>query len=52
MRDSHQIDGQVRDVNEYFDTNMGSKLLHPLDRGTGAPAGDIINCRCDMIAVI
>ncbi len=52
VRDSHQIDGQVVDLTQSFKTNLGSHLLYPGDRSSGAPAEDVINCRCTVIPVI
>jgi len=48
VRSSHQIDGQVVEITASFTTLDGSKLNYPGDRSTGAPAGDIINCRCTV----
>lgn len=46
VRESHQIDGQTVDVTEDFVTGLGNHMRFPGDRATGAPAEDIINCRC------
>ncbi len=51
VRDSHQIDGQVVGIDECFVTGLGNLLRYPGDRSTGAPAEDVINCRCCSIAV-
>ena len=48
VRASHQIDGQVVPITESFTTGDGNRLNYPGDRSTGAPAGDIINCRCTV----
>ncbi len=46
VRDRHvEVDGQVRPMGERFSNG----LLHPLE--VGAPAGEVINCRCDAVAV-
>lgn len=47
QRDSHDaMDGQVRAHGEPFVSGNGYQLLHPGDRSLGAPAEEIINCRC------
>jgi len=47
QRDSHDaMDGQVRGHGEPFVSGLGNLLLHPGDRSLGAPAEDVINCRC------
>jgi uncharacterized protein with gpF-like domain len=46
-RDSHRaMDGQVRGQGEPFKSGDGYLLLHPGDRSLGAPAEELINCRC------
>lgn len=52
VRDSHHIDGQVVESEESFTTGIGSKLQYPGDRSSGAPAEDIINCRCTVLPVL
>lgn len=52
VRDSHMIDGQVVDIADSFTTGLGSHLLHPGDRTSGAPAEDIINCRCTVNPIV
>jgi hypothetical protein len=44
-RESHKIDGEVRAVNEPFSNG----LLYPLQEG--APAREVVNCRCDTAPV-
>ena len=48
VRDSHQIDGQTVPISESFTTRAGNRLNFPGDRATGAPASDVINCRCTV----
>lgn len=52
VRDSHRIDGQVVNITESFRTNLGSHLQYPGDRSSGAPAEDLINCRCTVLPVV
>lgn len=49
VRDTHEaMNGQtVKGLTEPFISPSGAKLLHPLDASYGAPANEIINCRCD-----
>ena len=48
-RDSHaMLDGQVRDVNKPFDSELG-KIMYPGDPNA-APA-DVYNCRCTLVYV-
>ena len=50
VRDSHiQAHGQIRSMQELFVTGMGSKMTFPMDQSHGAPAEDIIQCRCVAI---
>jgi len=51
VRSSHQIDGQIVGITESFRTNDGNHLNYPGDRSSGAPAGDVINCRCTVLPV-
>lgn len=48
VRDSHQIDGQTVDLQQSFTTKLGTKLNYPCDRSGGAPAEDVIGCRCSV----
>lgn len=46
-RDSHRaMDGQTRQKGEPFVTGNGYRMQHPGDASLGAPASEIINCRC------
>lgn len=49
VRDSHaEMDGQeVQGLNQPYTSPSGARLMHPLDDSLGAPAEEIINCRCD-----
>lgn len=48
VRESHQIDGQVKEITESFISGDGGHLQYPGDRSQGASAGDTINCRCTV----
>jgi HK97 family phage portal protein len=50
VRESHQIEGQTVGITEDFVTGLGNHIRFPGDRATGAPAEDIINCRCTWAA--
>lgn len=41
-----ETDGQVRDIDAYFDVG-GSQLSYPGD--PGGPADEVINCRCTLV---
>jgi len=46
-RDSHRaMDGQKRPLGEPFVSGLGNQLLYPGDTSLGAPAEDVVNCRC------
>lgn len=40
------MDNQKRGLDEPFKSPNGPQLMHPGDRSLGAPASEIINCRC------
>jgi len=47
VRDSHRtMDGQRRGQNEAFETPLGFRLMYPGDSSLGAPAREVIQCRC------
>ena len=53
VRPAHKaMDGQQVGLNEPFRAPDGSYLLYPGDGSLGAPASDIINCRCRVKTVI
>ena len=45
------MDGQSVPLDEPFVTPEGFRMMQPLDRSRGAPAGHIYNCRCVVIGV-
>ena len=48
-RDSHlAMDGVVVDMDEPFDL-VDCQMMFPHDSSLGAPAGEIINCACDVL---
>lgn len=48
-RPSHAaMDGQAVGLNEPFRTPSGALMMHPHDASLGAPADEIIQCRCFM----
>lgn len=48
-RPSHAaMDGQAVGLNEAFTTPGGYRMMHPHDASLGAPADEIIQCRCFM----
>ena len=47
VRDSHaSMDGQKRPLGQPFQSPTGALLMHPGDRGLGARAEDVLQCRC------
>lgn len=52
-RDSHShMEGDRRQLGEAFTTGNGHQMRHPGDASLGAPAEEIINCRCRLIVDI
>lgn len=47
--DHRAMDGQVVRVGEPFVTPRGFRLLFPGDRSLGAPADEVVNCRCTVV---
>jgi hypothetical protein len=47
VRDAHaDMDGDTVTMDEAFTSPSGARLMHPLDGSLGAPASEIISCRC------
>lgn len=44
----HHMDGQTVGIDEPFVSPSGARLLYPGDTSMGAPASEIINCRCSV----
>lgn len=52
-RDSHRaMDGQRRRLGEPFQSGLGSLMQYPGDTSLGAPAEDVISCRCRTVPVV
>lgn len=50
-RETHAVmDGVVVDMDEPF-TLEDCQMMHPHDSSLGAPAGEIINCACDILHI-
>lgn len=48
-RHSHgMLDGKIVDAEDFFVSELGSRLLYPGDRDHGAEPADLYNCRCGM----
>ena len=47
--DHRAMDGQTRKLGEPFVTLRGHRLLFPGDRSLGAPADEVVNCRCVIV---
>lgn len=47
VRDPHAaMDGQRRGIDEPYESPYGSRLMFPGDSSLGAPAEEVVNCRC------
>jgi hypothetical protein len=47
VRDTHaDMDGQTVGIGQAFVSPSGARMMHPLDSSLGAPASEIIACRC------
>lgn len=52
-RDSHRaLDETQPDSSDVFTTGDGNRMRHPGDASLGAPAEEIINCRCRIVVDI
>lgn len=52
-RDTHaEMDGQQRGMDEPYESSSGARLMFPGDSSLGAPAEEIINCRCTELIEI
>ena len=50
VRDTHAaMGGQVRGHDQPFDSPSGARLMYPGDRSLGAPAAELIFCRCTQV---
>lgn len=53
VRDTHaQMDGQERGMHEPFISPSGARMMSPGDGGLGAPASELINCRCVLMVKV
>ena len=51
VRESHvAMEGQTVGINQAFTSGDNHRLLYPGDRSAGAPAGEVINCRCTFVS--
>lgn len=49
-RETHELmDGMEVDMDEPFTLPEGAQMMYPHDGSLGAPAGEIINCACDVL---
>lgn len=52
-RDTHAaMDGQQRGAQEPFASPRGPRLMFPGDRSLGAPAEEVVNCRCVLLTKV
>jgi len=52
-RDAHLLaDGQIKPMDDPFILSTGVQLMYPLDMSLGAPANQVMNCRCSVLPVI
>lgn len=53
-RDTHsEMDGQQRGIDEPYESPSGARLMFPGDSSLGAPASEVVNCRCtEMFDVV
>lgn len=50
VRHTHSVlDGQVVPLDQPFVSPSGAQMMHPMDRSLGAPAEEIVGCRCDTV---
>ena len=53
VRNSHRaMDGQTQTQGEPFTTPTGYRMMHPGDSSLGAPASEIIHCRCIVASAL
>lgn len=50
--DHRRMDGVTVPIDQPFVTPAGSRLRYPGDRSLGAPAGEVVNCRCTIVGVV
>ena len=49
VRDTHAgLDGQIRRVDEPFQSSSGALMMYPHDTSLGAGPSEIVNCRCSV----
>lgn len=46
------MEGVTIPLEQPFTTPAGSRLMYPGDRRLGAPAGEVVNCRCTIVGVV
>lgn len=51
VRDSHrEADGEIVDLDKPFTRGLSVPMMHPME--IGAPASEVVNCRCSAMAVV